>query len=104
MTKLKYDYTSLVNTIKPSLSNSVISMKNAVNASNISVPSDFKYYSFLTNLDTSLNRHYTHLVELENWLSRSIEKTNQVLEEIENDAKMLDEPIIKEKSNSVIIQ
>lgn len=103
MTKLVYNKEKLINVIKPNLQNAISDIQKALDASHFSIPSDFAQYNYLANLNSNISINKTKLNNCERWLSQAISEVDRTLEEIENSAKVLEEPKIVAKENSVII-
>ncbi len=102
MTKLKYDADYLKKYVKSSLESSNRTLKTAANAANMSVPNDFRYYSYMNGLSDKLSSCSSRLDSCDNWLVKSMATIEQSLEELQSDVEGLEEPIVKEKEKSVI--
>lgn len=103
MTKLKYNKDVLATLVKPNLQNAIANIQNAINVSQISVPSDFSQYNYLVSLHSLLVTEKNKLTNCESWLNQSMADTDQTLEELENQTRALEDIKIIEKNNSVII-
>lgn len=104
MTKLKYDASKLKTVIKPSLDSAEKSIRNASNNASFSVPSDFRYRSYLINLRSTISNCASEISSCNDWLDSAMNSVSETMLTIEQSINQLEETKIKPKDNSVVIR
>lgn len=90
-----FDYKNVDIKVVQPLSNGLNSLKNAINkCSQLVVPSDFQYASFLNNLGSDFSKFYRSLSEIKDYLYRSNQEYERLLNDLNNQANNINNVMI----------
>lgn len=102
MTKIEFSMNTFQRTVLPGLENTIDSIDVLIKKCyQLSVPSDFKYRTYLLNLDNDFKGYKNNIIAVKDWIYKSNTKYNDLFEEMKQNSVNLNNIQIGKKYSSI---
>ena len=102
MTKIEFSMNTFQRSVLPNLEKTINSLDLLINKCyQLSIPSDFKYRTYLLNLDSDFKGIKNSVISVKDWIDKSNKKYNNLVDEIRQNSVNLNNIQIGKKYSSI---